>query len=78
MSLKTKFSLLYFLEVNPIPWAINFRGLELVIDLSSCLMLPAAAFRGFENLSFSSKELFKFKKSFFSKKTSPLISIDFG
>ena len=56
----------------------NLRGLSLLIFCSIFLKLPAAAFLGFENLFFSSNFEFKAKKSFFSKKISPLISIFFG
>ena len=62
--------------INDIP--INFNGLDLVIVLLSCLILPAAAFLGFENFFCSFKLLFNIRKSFFSKKTSPLISMKSG
>ena len=51
----------YSFELAPIPWTMNFKGLDLVTDLSNCRMLPAAAFLWFENLSFSFRELFNFK-----------------
>ena len=70
--------LTYCFDENPRPWEINFRGLFLLISGLSCLILPAAAFRGLENFSLSLRLLFNIKKSFFDKKTSPLTSKIFG
>jgi len=61
--------------ISPYPWGIKFNGLLCVIELSNCLNDPDAALRGFENLSFSSKDKFNASKSFLLKNTSPLISI---
>ena len=54
---------------------MNCSGLLFVILLSICLSEPDAAFLGLENFFFSSKSIFKFLKSSFEKKISPLISI---
>ena len=57
---------------KPNVYAINLRGIFLVSFGFFCLKDPEAAFLGFANLSF------KFSKSLFCIKTSPLISISSG
>ena len=62
----------------PIPWGINLRGLLWLIEISSCLRLPAAAFLGFANLDLLSNLELSFSKSLLFKNTSPLITINSG
>ena len=57
---------------------MNFKGLLWLIEVSSCLKLPAAAFLGFANLDLFSNLELSFSKSLLFKKTSPLISIKAG